>query len=58
MPKAAKNPSTVVIAPVPKILKVIGEESKRNGTESLLSRQIDRVIKAARAKKSKRRRLP
>jgi PHD/YefM family antitoxin component YafN of YafNO toxin-antitoxin module len=38
----------------PEILKAIGEESKRKGTDALSSRQIDRIIEAARAKKSKR----
>ncbi len=33
------------------VLRVIGEESKRKGTASLSSRQIDRIIKAARAQK-------
>ncbi len=41
-------------APEPEVLKAIGEESKRKGTDALSSRQIDRVIKKARAKKSKR----
>jgi len=41
-------------APEPEVLKAIGEESKRKGTHSLSSRQIDRIIKVARAKKSKR----
>src|SRR6266478_5853960 len=40
-------------APEPDILRAIGEESKRKGTDNLSSRQIERVIKAARAKKSK-----
>jgi len=40
-------------APEPEVLRVIGEESKRQGTDKLASRQIDRVIKAARAAKSK-----
>lgn len=34
--------------PEPEVLKVIGEESERNGTDKLTSRQIDRAIKAAR----------
>ena len=42
-------------APEPEVLRVIGEESKRKGTDVLTSRQIDRIIKAARAKKAKRR---
>jgi hypothetical protein len=37
-------------APEPEVLRVIGEESVRNGTHRLTSREIDRVIKAARAK--------
>jgi prevent-host-death family protein len=41
-------------APEPEVLKAIGEESKRKGTDTLSSRQIDQVIKTARAKKSKR----
>lgn len=40
--------------PEPEVLRMIGEESKRNGTDTLTSRQIDRVIKAARAQKPKR----
>ncbi len=42
-------------APEPEVLKVIGEESQRKGTDKLTSRQIDQVIKAARAQKAKRR---
>ena len=41
-------------APEPEVLRVIGEESRRNGTDKLSSRQIDQVIKAIRAQKSKR----
>ena len=41
-------------APEPEVLKAIGEESKRKGTDTLSSRQIDRIIKTARAKKSQR----
>src|SRR5579863_5650460 len=41
-------------APEPEVLKVIGEESERNGTSTLTSRQIDRIIKASRSRKSKR----
>ncbi len=41
-------------APEPEVLRVIGEESKRKGTDKLTSRQIDQAIKAARAEKSKR----
>ena len=42
-------------APEPEVLKIIGEESKRKGTDKLTSRQIDQVIKAVRAQKTKRR---
>lgn len=41
-------------APEPEVLKIIGEEAKRNRTASLTSRQIDQVIKAARSEKKKR----
>jgi prevent-host-death family protein len=41
-------------APEPEVLKILGEESRRNGTDQLTSRQIDQEIKAARAKRRKR----
>ena len=41
-------------APEPEVLRAIGEESQRKGTDKLTSRQIDQVIKAARASKPKR----
>ena len=41
-------------APEPEVLRILGEESRRNGTDSLTSQQIDQIIKVARAKKSKR----
>jgi prevent-host-death family protein len=41
-------------APEPEVLTLIGEESRRKGTDKLTSRQIDGVIKAARAQKRKR----
>jgi prevent-host-death family protein len=41
-------------APEPEVLRVIGEESQRKGTDKLTSRQVDQEIKAARADKSKR----
>jgi hypothetical protein len=40
--------------PEPEVFKAIGEESRRRGTSALNSRQIDLVIKAARATKAKR----
>jgi prevent-host-death family protein len=41
-------------APEPEVLKVIGEESERNGRSALTSRQIDQIIKAHRSQKTKR----
>ena len=41
-------------APEPEVLRIIGEESKAKGTDRLSSQQIDRVIRAVRAKKTKR----
>jgi prevent-host-death family protein len=41
-------------APEPEVLKAIGEDSKRKGTDALTSRQIDQLIKKARARKTKR----
>src|SRR5271169_3504554 len=38
-------------APEPEVLRIIGEESKRNGTSKLSAREIDRIIKQARSKK-------
>jgi hypothetical protein len=46
--------SSVLSALEPKVLAVIGEESKRNGTDKLTSRQINEIIKTVRAQKSKR----
>jgi prevent-host-death family protein len=40
--------------PEPAVLKAIGEESRRKGTDKLTSRQIDQVIQAARARKPRR----
>ncbi|MGA8672361.1 MAG: type II toxin-antitoxin system Phd/YefM family antitoxin [Terracidiphilus sp.] len=41
-------------APEPEVLKIIGQEAKRNKTAALTSRQIDRVIKTVRSEKKKR----
>jgi prevent-host-death family protein len=41
-------------APEPEVLKIIGNESRRNRTSALSSRQIDEVVKRARADKKKR----
>lgn len=40
--------------PEPEVLKAIGEDSKRQGTDTLSTRQIDQLIKKARAQKRKR----
>jgi hypothetical protein len=40
--------------PQPEVLRLIGEESQRKETGKLTSRQIDRVIKAARVQMRKR----
>jgi prevent-host-death family protein len=41
-------------APEPEVLRVLGRESRRKGTDTLTPGQIDGIIKRARAKKSKR----
>src|SRR5437660_6737478 len=40
-------------APEPEVLRVIGQESKRKGTDTLSSREIDRLIKATRTRRPK-----
>jgi len=42
-------------APEPEILRIIGEESKKRGTDKMTDEEINRVIKAARTKLKKRR---
>ena len=44
-------------APEPEVLRIIGEESKRNGTDRMTSRQIDDEIKKARAARRARKKL-
>jgi len=41
-------------APEPEVLKIIGKEAEAKGTDKLSSQQIDSVIRATRAKKTKR----
>jgi prevent-host-death family protein len=41
-------------APEPEVLRVIGEESERNGASTLSERQISNIIKSSRSRKSKR----
>jgi len=42
-------------APEPEVLRLIGEDAERNGTSKLTSRQIQQIIKAARASRRARR---
>jgi prevent-host-death family protein len=42
-------------APEPEVLRLIGKESERNGTDKLRSLQIDQIIKRTRRPKMKRR---
>jgi prevent-host-death family protein len=39
--------------PEPEVLRIIGQESKRKHKDRLSSRQVDRIIKAARTAKSR-----
>jgi prevent-host-death family protein len=41
-------------APEPEVLRALGEDSRRQGTDALTSRQIDLLIKKARIRKAKR----
>jgi prevent-host-death family protein len=41
-------------APEPDVLRMIGEESERKGTNAMTARQIEQVIKASRTQRSKR----
>lgn len=38
----------------PEVLRIIGEESRRKGTDKLTCRQIDQIIQAVRSGKRKR----
>ena len=42
-------------SPEPDVLRMIGEESQRHGTDRLTSRQIDGVIRAARKQRMRHR---
>jgi hypothetical protein len=39
-------------APEPEVLRILGEESERNGTSTLTSREIDQIVKTARSQKT------
>ena len=40
-------------APEPEVLRILGEESVQRGTNKLTARQIERIVKAARASKTR-----
>ncbi len=40
-------------SPEPDVLRAIGEESRKKGTDKLTARQIDRAIQAARTRKTR-----
>jgi hypothetical protein len=40
-------------APEPEVLRILGGESERNGTSTLMPREIDQIIKLARSQKTK-----
>src|SRR5579864_5199514 len=42
-------------APEPEVLRIIGEESRRKGTDRMSSREIDRIIELTRAAQRPRR---
>jgi prevent-host-death family protein len=42
-------------APEPEVLTILGQESRRKGTDSLTSQEIDRLINATRSRRPKRR---
>jgi hypothetical protein len=52
-PPPKKKSGTQTVPKVQEVLKIIGEESRRNGTDTLTSRQIDATIKAYRKAKKK-----
>jgi hypothetical protein len=61
MPRTDKTEAAVIsalrvrlAASQPEVLKLIGEESKRKGTNLLTSRTIDQIVKSVRSKKPKR----
>ena len=61
MPRTDTTESAVIsslrarlAASEPKVLKLIGKESKRNGTDALTARKIDQITESVRLKKPKR----
>lgn len=42
------------VIPEPEVIRIIGQESERNGTSTLTSRQIDQIVKTSRFKKARR----
>jgi hypothetical protein len=55
MRKKTSKIRLLVAASEPDVLKLIGDESRRQGTNTLSSRHIDEVIKLSRAQKPKHR---
>src|SRR5271170_7612689 len=55
--KTKERKSPRIVLREPEVLKTIGEESRRNGTDRLTSRQIDDVIKEYRALKKKKQQM-
>ena len=41
-------------APEPEVLRTLGEESRRKGTDKITSRNIDKIIRATRKRRSSR----
>jgi prevent-host-death family protein len=41
--------------PEPEVLRVIGEESRRKGTDQLTTRQIEQIVQSARSQRLRRR---
>jgi hypothetical protein len=52
-----KTNGTRTALKVPEVLKIIGEESRRNGTDRLIDSQIGKTIKARRKQRRKKRGL-
>ena len=42
-------------SPEPEVLRLLGEESKRKGTNKLTAKRIDRIIRTTRARRTKQR---
>jgi hypothetical protein len=56
MPKKASKTRLPITRSEPEVLRLIGEESRRKGTDTLSSRLIEQVIKATRMQETRRER--